>query len=95
MKDKDNKTVIITGNFARIDNGEPEPMLFLGMSNIRKIQGILDPNKNQFRMKLHGKSYIIPTFSKAPEVSEPEQQVSSMHDDEDLKKNMTHLKSDL
>src|SRR5260364_308031 len=35
MKDKDNKTVIITGNFARIDNGEPEPMLFLGMSNIR------------------------------------------------------------
>src|SRR5438128_2383325 len=26
MKDKDDKTVIITGNFARIDNGEPEPM---------------------------------------------------------------------
>ncbi|CAG8515448.1 3387_t:CDS:2 [Acaulospora colombiana] len=29
MKDNDGNTVIITGNFARIDNGEPEPMLFL------------------------------------------------------------------
>ncbi len=41
-------------------------MLFFGMSNIQKIQGIPEPNKNQFRIKLHGKAYIIPTFSKAP-----------------------------
>ncbi|CAG8620219.1 4227_t:CDS:2, partial [Paraglomus occultum] len=54
IKDKDGKTVTATGNFTRIDNGEPEPMLCLGMTWIRKVQGILDPNKNQFRMKLHG-----------------------------------------
>ena len=36
------------------------------MSNIRKVQGVPEPNKNQFRIKLHGKAYIIPTFSKAP-----------------------------
>ncbi|CAJ0829002.1 21914_t:CDS:2 [Entrophospora sp. SA101] len=55
IKDKDGKTVTATGNFTRIDNGEPEPMLCLGMTWIRKVQGILDPNKNQFRMKLHGR----------------------------------------
>ncbi|RHZ76088.1 hypothetical protein Glove_205g40 [Diversispora epigaea] len=71
IKDKDGKTVTATGNFTCIDNGEPEPMLCLGMSWIRKVQGILDLNKNQFRMKLHGKSYIIPTFSKAPEALDP------------------------
>ncbi|RIB02571.1 hypothetical protein C2G38_2149944 [Gigaspora rosea] len=38
-----------------------------GMTWIRKVQGILDPNKNQFLMKLHGKTYTIPTFSKATE----------------------------
>ncbi|KAF0424747.1 hypothetical protein F8M41_006440 [Gigaspora margarita] len=38
MKDKEGKTVTIIGNFVRIDNVEPEPMLFLGMSNIRKLQ---------------------------------------------------------
>ena len=95
VKDKDGKIVTATGNFARINNGEPEPMLCLGMTWIRKVQGILDPNRNQFRMKLHGKTYTIPTFSKAPEVNEPEQRTSDMHDGEDLKKNMTHLKSDL
>ena len=45
-------------------------------------------------MKLHGKTYTIPTFSKATEVNEPEQQVSDMYDGENLKKNMTYLKSD-
>ncbi|CAG8726588.1 7695_t:CDS:2, partial [Gigaspora rosea] len=45
------------------------------------VQGILDPNKNQFRMKIYGKTYDIPTFSKPPGVSEPEQQTSDMHDD--------------
>ncbi|PKK72304.1 hypothetical protein RhiirC2_826072 [Rhizophagus irregularis] len=29
IKDKDGKTVTTTGNFTRIDNGEPEPMLCL------------------------------------------------------------------
>ncbi|CAJ0643574.1 6074_t:CDS:2 [Entrophospora sp. SA101] len=85
IKDKDGKTVTATGNFTRIDNGEPEPMLCLGMTWIRKVQGILDPNKNQFRMKLHGKTYIIPTFSKTP---------SSLTNEEDLKKNVMNLKSD-
>nr|CAG8574122.1 3960_t:CDS:2 [Entrophospora candida] len=84
IKDKDGKTVTATGNFTRIDNGEPEPMLCLGMTWIRKVQGILDPNKNQFRMKLHGKTYIIPTFSKTP---------SSLTNEEDLKKNVMNLKS--
>ncbi|RIB16747.1 hypothetical protein C2G38_2038333 [Gigaspora rosea] len=34
MKDKKGKTVTIIENFVHIDNREPEPMLFLGMSNI-------------------------------------------------------------
>ncbi|CAG8549849.1 16030_t:CDS:2 [Cetraspora pellucida] len=71
MKDEEGKTVTVIGNFVRIDNGEPEPMLFLGMSNIRKLQGVPEPNKNQFRIKLHGKTYVIPTFSKAPVAKDP------------------------
>ena len=43
IKDKDGKTVTAIGNFTHIDNGEPEPMLCLGMTWIRKVQGILDP----------------------------------------------------
>ena len=94
IKDKDGKTVTATGNFTRIDNGEPKPMLCLGMTWIRKVQGVLDPNKNQFRMKLHGKAYIIPTFSKAPEVEDPPKEEqdqastnsSSPTSEEDLKK---------
>jgi hypothetical protein len=79
LKDKEDKTVTIIGNFVRIDNGETEPMLFFGMLNIQKVQGILEPNKNQFRIKLHGKTYIIPTFSKALVVKDPlkEEQESS------------------
>jgi hypothetical protein len=71
LKDKENKTVTVIGNFVRIDNGETEQMLFFGMSNIRKVQGVPDPNKNQFRIKLHEKAYIIPTFSKTPVVKNP------------------------
>lgn len=41
IKDKDGKTVTVTGNFTRIDNGEPEPMLCLGMTWIRKVQARL------------------------------------------------------
>src|SRR6266498_3500857 len=70
LKDKEGKTVTVIGNFVRIDNGKTEPMLFFGMSNIRKVQGVLEPNKNQFRIKLHGKAYIISTFSKAPVVKD-------------------------
>ncbi|CAG8821950.1 20026_t:CDS:2, partial [Gigaspora rosea] len=77
VKDKDGKIVTSTGNFARINNGESEPMLCLGMTWIRKVQGILDPNKNQFRMKLHGRSFIIPTFSKTPEVSRSKDAIAS------------------
>ncbi|KAF0408419.1 hypothetical protein F8M41_008499 [Gigaspora margarita] len=32
IKDKARKTVTVSGNFARIDNSEPEPMLCLGMT---------------------------------------------------------------
>ncbi|CAG8737634.1 14524_t:CDS:1, partial [Acaulospora morrowiae] len=84
--DKDGKTVTATGNFTRIDNGEPEPMLCLGMTWIRKVQGIVDPNKNQFRMKLHGKSYIIPTFSKTPVAKDPpkETEITETLDSDEL-----------
>ena len=97
LKDKEDKTVTVIGNFVRIDNGETEPMLFFGMSNIRKVQGVPEPNKNQFHIKLHGKAYTIPTFSKAPVVKDPpkkEQELSSqvstnssnLSSKEDLKK---------
>jgi hypothetical protein len=64
------------------------------MSNIRKVQGVPDPNKNQFRIKLHGKAYIIPTFSKAPVAKdlpkEEQDQIStnssSLTGEKDLKK---------
>src|SRR5688572_16123285 len=48
-------------------------------TGIRKVKGISDPTKNQFRMEDHGKTYIIPTFSKAPVVknSPKEDQKSS------------------
>ncbi|RGB40876.1 hypothetical protein C1646_686958, partial [Rhizophagus diaphanus] len=95
LKDKKDKTVTVIRNFIRIDNGETEPMLFFGMSNIRKVQGIPEPNKNQFRIKLHEKTYIIPTFSKAPAVKdlqkEDQNQVStdsSSLTNKDLKKNV-------
>ncbi|CAG8743013.1 240_t:CDS:1, partial [Acaulospora morrowiae] len=37
LKDKENKIVTVIGNFVHIDNEESKPMLFLGMSNIRKV----------------------------------------------------------
>ena len=104
LKDKEDKTVTVIGNFVRIDNGETEPMLFFGMSNIRKVQGISELNKNQFRIKLHGKAYIILTFSKAlvvkdspKEEQESSSQVSTnssnLSSKEDLKKSVKSLKS--
>src|SRR6266498_4507375 len=104
LKDKEDKTVTVIGNFIRIDNGETELMLFFGMSNIRKVQGVPEPNKNQFRIKLHRKAYIIPTFSKASvvkdlpkEKQESSSQVSTnssnLSSKEDLKKSVNSLKS--
>jgi hypothetical protein len=108
VKDKDGKTVTATGNFARIDNSEPEPMLCIGMTWIRKVQGILDPTKNQFRMKDHGKTCIIPTYNKVPVAKDPPKEeqdlssgdisqvstnFSSPNSEEDLKKSAKSLKS--
>ena len=105
LKDKKDKQIItIIGNYACIDNGEPKSMLWLSTTGIRKVKGISDPTKNQFRIEDHGKTYIIPTFSKAPIVKDPpkeEQESSSqvstnssnLSSKEDLKKSMKSLKS--
>ena len=37
LKDKEDKTVTVIGNFVHIDNGETELMLFFDMSNIQKV----------------------------------------------------------
>ena len=68
---KGNPIITIVGNYACVDNGEPNPMLWLGTTGIRKVKGISDLTKNQFRIEDHGKIYIIPTFSKAPVVKDP------------------------
>ena len=81
LKDEKNNPIItIIGNYAVVDNGVSKPMLWLGTTGIRKVKGISDPTKNQFRMEDHGKKYIIPTFSKAPVVKDPpkEDQESSL-----------------
>ena len=80
LKDiKENPIITIVGNYACVDNGEPNPILWLGTTGIRKVKGISDPTKNQFRIEDHGKTYIIPTFSKAPVVKDlpKEEQESS------------------
>jgi hypothetical protein len=67
-------------------------MLWLGATGIRKVKGISDPTKNQFRIEDHGKTYIIPTFSKAPVVKDPPKEnqesanSSNPTSEEDLKK---------
>jgi len=74
----------------------------LGATGIRKVKGISDPTKNQFCIEDHGKTHIIPTFSKAPVVKDPPKneqdslsQVSSnsSNPEEDLKKSTKSLKS--
>ena len=80
LKDmKGNPIITIVGNYACVDNGEPNPMLWLGTTGIRKVKGISDLTKNQFHIEYHGKTYIIPTFSKAPVVKDlpKEEQESS------------------
>ena len=72
LKDKKGKPIVtIIGNYACIDNGEPKPMLWLGVTGIRKVKGISDPAKNQFCIEDLGKTYTIPTFSKTPEINDP------------------------
>ncbi|CAG8697027.1 8199_t:CDS:2 [Cetraspora pellucida] len=83
VKDKDDKIVMSTENFAYINNGEPKLMLCLGITWIQKVQGIFDPSKNQFRMKLHEKTYTIPTFSKtliAKDLPKEKQILEGPHD---------------
>ncbi|CAG8764491.1 6553_t:CDS:2, partial [Cetraspora pellucida] len=58
------KDVTETGHVVVIDDGKPDYLLCLGTPWIRKVQGILDINKHEFRMIVRGKSYIIPTFTK-------------------------------
>ncbi|CAG8676693.1 23340_t:CDS:2, partial [Cetraspora pellucida] len=96
LKDKKNKTVTIIGNFVCIDNGKSEPMLFLDMSNIQKLQGISKPNKNQFHIKLYRKTYIILTYNKAlvaKDLPKEEQKVvsqkSSLNDSVQISSSLT------
>ena len=96
LKDmKGNPIITIVGNYACVDNGEPNPMLWLGTTGIRKVKGISDLTKNQFRIKDHGKTYIIPTFSKAlvvkdlPKEKQDQASINSsspLTSEEDLKK---------
>ena len=65
----------------------------VGVTGIRKVKGISDPTNNRFHIENHGKTYTIPTFSKAPVVKDPpkeeQDQVStdsSSLTSEDLKK---------
>ena len=67
---KENPIITIVGNYACVDNGEPNPILWLGTTGIRKVKGISDLTKNQFRIEDHGKTYIIPTFNKASVVKD-------------------------
>ena len=67
---KGNPIITIIRNYACVDNGEPKPMLWLDTTEIRKVKGISDPTKNQFRIENHEKTYIILTFSKAPVVKD-------------------------
>ena len=71
-------------------------MLWLGMTGIRKVKDISDLTKNQFRIEDHGKTYIIPIFSKAPVVKnspkEEQDQISTnssnLTGEKDLKKSV-------
>ncbi|GES88722.1 hypothetical protein GLOIN_2v1822626 [Rhizophagus clarus] len=71
LRDEKGKPIVtIIENYACIDNGEPKPMLWLGATGIRKVKGISDPTNNRFQIENHGKTYTIPTFSKAPVVKD-------------------------
>ncbi|CAG8794433.1 12423_t:CDS:1, partial [Dentiscutata erythropus] len=59
-----NKWVTETEHVVVINDGKPNYLLCLEMPWIRKVQEILDTNKNEFRMIVRGKSYIILTFTK-------------------------------
>ncbi|GES76622.1 hypothetical protein GLOIN_2v1763195 [Rhizophagus clarus] len=47
LRDEKGKPIVtIIGNYACIDNGEPKPMLWLGVTGIRKVKDISDPTNN-------------------------------------------------
>ena len=93
---KGNPIITIIGNYACVDNGVLKPMLWLGTTGIRKVKGISDLTKNQFRIEDHGKTYIIPTFSKAPVAKDPPKEEqdqistnsSNLSGEKDLKKSV-------
>ncbi|PKY61004.1 hypothetical protein RhiirA4_485416 [Rhizophagus irregularis] len=96
---KGNLIITIVGNYACVNNDEPKPMLWLGTTGIRKVKGISVLTKNQFCIEDHGKTYIIPTFSKALVVKNPPKEnqesanSSNPTSEEDLKKSVKSLKS--
>ncbi|CAG8618549.1 304_t:CDS:2, partial [Diversispora eburnea] len=53
-----------TANIVIIDDGEPDYLLCMGTPYIRKVKGLPDLDKHEFRMTVRGKSYVIPTFTK-------------------------------
>ncbi|GBB95482.1 hypothetical protein RclHR1_25460003 [Rhizophagus clarus] len=95
LRDEKGKPIVtIIGNYACIDNGEPKPMLWLGVTGIRKVKGISYLTNNRFHIENHEKTYTISIFSKAPVVKDPpkedQDQVStdsSSPTSEDFKKN--------
>ncbi|CAG8695539.1 8262_t:CDS:2, partial [Racocetra persica] len=54
--------IIIPDGFA--DTASGCLVMNKALNEIRKVQGILDTNKHEFRIIVRGKSYIIPTFTK-------------------------------
>ncbi|RHZ80453.1 hypothetical protein Glove_135g72 [Diversispora epigaea] len=72
--------ITVTGNIVFIDDGKTDYLLCIGAPWIRKVKGIPDLNKHEFRMTVHSKSYVIPTFTKPiGDISEdqPSRKISS------------------
>ncbi|CAG8538505.1 6349_t:CDS:2, partial [Ambispora gerdemannii] len=75
-----NGWLIVIVNIVVIDDKETDYLLCLGMPFIRKVKGIPDSDKHEFRMTVCGKSYIIPTFIKPNEninEKQPSSKISS------------------
>ncbi|CAG8606895.1 2561_t:CDS:2 [Gigaspora margarita] len=79
---------------------KPNKLHSARIDRLESIIGVSEPNKNQFCIKLHGKTYVIPTYSKALVAKEPskeeQNQVSTDFLDnskKDLKKSAKILKS--
>ncbi|CAG8839733.1 3140_t:CDS:1, partial [Cetraspora pellucida] len=70
------------------------------MSNIQKLQGVIEPNKNQFCIKLYRKTYVIPTYSKtlvAKDLLKIKQVLKGLHDSAQVSTDFSSLtnKNDL